>query len=316
MQRKEKKLRLGFLGQSPVNDRVVEKIEQESGFEVTAVCQAAEIKSARSYQTLKPFLNRCDAIAVMDLSFADYNSLRELSRESKHIYLDQPALLGQTEMRKLQMLQYEAGIHFQLSHKHRFSPTFRSIEHMDLKPRIIECNRYIKHSQKSVKISVVSDLMFPDIDNALRLAGSPLKSVHATGVGIYDKDPDVVNCRLEFYNGCIAILSASKVSDYEVHKTRIFQNQTFITLNHINHTVIVKSGDTVEEKYREPEMSLVTDDEEKVYLELLVHEMKLFSDSLNDKQVDLPGLNEYINAKFVAGQIYDQLERNFIQSGV
>jgi hypothetical protein len=138
--------------------------------------------------------------------------------------------------------------------------------------------------------------------------------VHATGVGIYDRDPDVVNCRLEFFNGCIAILSASKVSDHEVHKTRIFQNQTFITLNHINHTVIVKSGEQVEEKYRESELGAAPIEEELVYEDLLHHELSLFGNGIINERDDIPGLNEYINAKFVAEQIYDQLERNFIQS--
>jgi len=314
MQRKEKKVRLGFLGAGHVTDDLISRVMQIPGLEVPAVCQADHIECVKNYQSVKPFLDQCDAVAIMDLGFSDYQTLRNISRESKHIYLDQPALLDISEVRKLQLLQYEAGIHFQLSHKHRFTPTFRSIGHIELQPRIIESNRYIKHSSKSVRLSVVSDLMFPDIDNALQLAASPLKYVHATGVGIYDRDPDVVNCRLEFFNGCIAILSASKVSDHEVHKTRIFQNQTFITLNHINHTVIVKSGEQVEEKYRESELGAAPIEEELVYEDLLHHELSLFGNGIINERDDIPGLNEYINAKFVAEQIYDQLERNFIQS--
>lgn len=315
MQSKDKKIRLGFLGQGNLNQFIIDEMAALRGVEIAGTFQSNGFEGIKNYSSFKPFADQCEAVVIMDLSFSDFDTLRQLCRMSKHIYLEDAALLDNHAIRRLSLLQYEAGIQFQLGFKHRFIDTWSSIDHLKLQPRIIESSRMIRHSPKSVKLSVVSDLIFQDIDMAIKLAESQVRHVHATAVGIYDRDPDVVHCRIEFYNGCIANLSASKVSDYEVHKTRIFQNQTFITLNHINQTVMIKSGESVQEAYRELRLDEKRSDEDQAWLLLTLKELKLFVDQISrDSLQNVPGLNDYINAKFVAEQIYDQLERNFIKS--
>lgn len=315
MQSKDKKIRLGFLGQGNLNQSIIDGMAAHPQVELAGTFQSIGFEGIKNYSSFKPFIDQCEAVVIMDLSFSDFDTLRNLCRLSKHIYLEDAALLDNHGIRRLALLQYEAGIQFQLGFKHRFTDTWLSIEHLELQPRIIESSRMIKYSSKSVKLSVVSDLIFHDIDMAIKLADSQVRNVHATAVGIYDKDPDVVHCRIEFYNGCIANLSASKVSDHEAHKTRIFQNQTFITLNHINQTVMIKSGDSVQEAFRELRLDEHKGDDLQAWLQLSLKELQLFIYQIGrGSHQNVPGLNDYINAKFVAEQIYDQLERNFIKT--
>lgn len=315
MQSKDKKIRLGFLGQGNLNQFIIDEMAKLPEVEIAGTFQSNGFEGVKNYSSFKPFIDQCEAVIIMDLSFSDFDTLKQLCRMSKHIYLEDAVLLDNHAIRRLSLLQYEAGIQFQIGFKHRFIDTWASIEHIKLQPRIIESSRMIRHSSKSVKLSVVSDLLFQDIDMAVKLAESQVRNVHATAVGIYDRDPDVVHCRIEFYNGCIANLSASKISDHEVHKTRIFQNQTFITLNHTNQTVMIKSGDSVQEAYRELRLNEIQSDDNQVWLQLTQKELKLFIQQvLRDSIQHVPGLNDYINAKFVAEQIYDQLERNFIKT--
>jgi hypothetical protein len=186
-----------------------------------------------------------------------------------------------------------------------------------LEPRIIECNHYLKRqTHQRTKISLINEILLPDIDIVLSLANSRVKHVSATGVGVLFEDPDVVNARIEFYNGCVATISASKIADKEVHKLRFFQNNNYHTLNFQNQSLRIVTGNDAPEEIEAAIVEEQMDDQINFHKsvnrqEILEKEIESFYYCIVLGTDPVLSLSEFIESRDVADRILDQLERNF-----
>lgn len=311
MQRNSKTLKIGILGRSNLPPVTVQRMEKCGMFKITGIHGTKRAGEYRLIQDFDDFMIEPDAIFISDLSWSDFSTVSGLIRRSKHVYLENPCLLTNGEIRKIELLAAEADVAVQLGLKHRYTSTYRVIRDFDLKPRIIECNRFLKFSENTTSISVISDLMLHDIDVVLTLAGSPVKSINATGVGVLYDDPDVVNARIEFYNGCIANLAASKISGKNVHKTRFFQNNSYYAVNFLDQSVsMLKSGSDNEEfiiNGTEPPKHAQNADS----CDIFAQELETFYRCIVERTAPEASVTDFLNTKIVADRIIDQLERNF-----
>ena len=122
------------------------------------------------------------------------------------------------------------GLVGQVGHVERFNSAYSNVKKI-LKPMFIEAHRLSQYPQRGTDVSVVLDLMIHDIDIILSVVDSPIKKINANGTKVVSKNPDIVNARIEFENGCVANLTASRISLKKMRKMRVFQLDSYISIN-------------------------------------------------------------------------------------
>ncbi|MEX0741215.1 MAG: Gfo/Idh/MocA family oxidoreductase, partial [Phycisphaeraceae bacterium] len=125
-----------------------------------------------------------------------------------------------------------SGSLVQVGHTERFNPAVRAISELEITPRFIEVDRVSPMSFRSIDVGVVFDIMIHDIDIVLMMAQSPLRDVRAAGVAVLGRHEDVANARLEFEDGCVANLTASRLALKTERKLRVFSETAYISLNY------------------------------------------------------------------------------------
>ena len=271
-----------------------------------------ELITLRSFEELE---QATDAVLMFDPSYCLYENLVEILKSCKHVFLGDTSHLSRRELKKLSSIAREAGVVIQVRNPLRYMNIHSELKDKELAPHIIECSHYISRKGQSDKLSLIEDVLLPDIDVVLSLSNSRVKTVFATGVGVLFDDPDVVNARIEFYNGCHASISASRISDKDVHKIRFFQNNYYYTLNYQNQSLRIVQG-------ADKSAGDLTPAEDEFADQTHYHDIVNQSGIL-EKEVESfyycivlgsqPSCNleDYIEARTVADRVVDQLERNF-----
>ena len=306
----------GILGAGNFSKKVLNLFQKFEGVDVIGSYESVQIQDLVAFENLEEFLSQCEAIVVLDPIATDPSLLTELAKAGKHIYVESPSLCTRTDLRNLELLAYESDIILQIGLKQRFYNFYNDLEKYELVPRIIDSNRFLKFNKNSTQLSVVDDLMLHDIDVSLKLSNSDVKSVYATAVGVYYKDPDVVNARIEFYNGCVANLSASKISDKNKHETKFFQNNTYCSIDYIGQRLKVQNNTTPEHNQSKEDWGVQTiynqSKDSDGYLSILEKELQSFYNCIELSAEPDAGITQYLQLKSVSDRIKEQLERNFI----
>ena len=149
----------------------------------------------------------------------------------KHIFIEKPLASNMEEARELVRMVKERGVKAQVGHVERFNPAFLAVKNIELKPMFIETHRLAMFNPRGTDVSVVLDLMIHDIDVILSIVESKVKAIHASGVSIVSTTPDIANARIEFENGCVANVTASRLSLKNMRKTRIFQPNAYVSID-------------------------------------------------------------------------------------
>ena len=159
----------------------------------------------------------------------------------KHVFIEKPITSTLDEAQQLLELAKQQGLQIQVGHIERFNPALLALDDMDLAPRFIEAHRLVTFVSRGLANPVVHENMIHDIDIILSLVKSPVKDVQANGVRVVSEHADIANARLSFENGCVANVTASRVSLHPVRKMRIFQPETYITIDFQQGTTEVYS---------------------------------------------------------------------------
>ena len=283
-------------------------------YTIIGTYDSVEIEGVHQYSSFAEFLVEVDIIIVLDILMSDFQNLAEIVRNGKHLYIESPGLCSRRDLRNLEHLAYESGSVIQIGLKQRFYTFYDDLIKYDVTPRIIDSNRFVKFNKKSTHLSVIDDLMYHDIDVCIKLANADVKSVYSTAVGVYYKDPDVVNTRIEFYNGCVANLSASKIANKNKHETKFFQNNTYCSIDFVNQRLKVQNnvGDEGEcdEQWGVKTTYTQTKDSDG-YVSMLGNEINSFYNCIAKKVEPTAGISQYLQLKSVTDKIKEQLERNF-----
>jgi len=168
----------------------------------------------------------------------------------KHIFVEKPLASTVAEAEQMVLLARKAGIKAQVGHVERFNPAFLAIKKLELQPKFIETHRLAQFNPRGTDVSVVLDLMIHDIDILLTLVRDEVAEVRASGVSVISNTPDIANARIEFAGGCVANLTASRLSVKKMRKTRIFQPNAYISIDFLEkQTEIVSLADQPKEKF-------------------------------------------------------------------
>lgn len=202
---------------------------------------------------------------------------------------------------ELVRLAKEKNSFIQVGHIERFNPVLAALEKILSKPRFIEAHRLSPYPNRSTDIGVVLDLMIHDLEVILHLVRSPIQSIDAVGVPVLSKGEDIANVRIRFENGCVANITTSRISPEKMRKIRVFQDDTYLSLDYQN-----QSG----EVYRKIDGKIVRDKVQVQKEEPLKLELSSFVDCVHLKQVPKVSGEQGAVALEVAMQITEQIWAN------
>ena len=186
---------------------------------------------ARRFKSLDKLLAEVDAVDIVTPTPAHFKMAARAIRAGKHVFVEKPVTETVGEGKKLIRLADEYGVKVQVGHVERFNPAFQGIKDMVLNPMFIESHRLAAFQPRGTEVSVILDLMIHDLDLVLHLVQSPVAKVSASGVAVLSNTPDIANVRLEFANGAVANLTASRISMKQMRKMRLFQPDHYLSLD-------------------------------------------------------------------------------------
>ena len=292
------------------------------GFYDPSDANAAEVIEKfqlKRFQSMQELLDavECVDIVTPTLTHAELASLA--LRNSKHVFIEKPVTETVDEARSLMGLAREANVKVQVGHVERFNPAFQAAVPFLTKPMFIETHRLAQFNPRGTDVPVVLDLMIHDLDIILSVVKSGVKRISASGVAVVSDTPDITNARIEFDNGCVANLTASRISMKNMRKSRFFQKDAYISVDFLTKELEVVRMETVE---GEPNpLDIVFDMGEgkpvkKIYFDkpdigeinAIKEELNSFHDSIVNDTTPLVSLEDGFRALDVAQQILDKLK--------
>ena len=198
----------------------------------------------RVYADAAALTAELDAASVVVPTDRHFAVARGLLEAGKHVLVEKPiaATTGQAE--QMVGLARAGALTLQVGHVERFNPVMAFLEGVLDRPRFIEAHRLAPYPAapepgvrpRGTEVSVVLDLMIHDLEVILHLVGAPLAEFHAVGVSVLSPSEDIENARLVFENGCVANVTASRISPEKLRKIRVFQEDAYVSLDYMNQT--------------------------------------------------------------------------------
>jgi predicted dehydrogenase len=191
--------------------------------------------SARIFNSVAEAAAASDALNIVTPTTTHFELAKSLLQQGKHVLVEKPMTDDTAQAAELVQLAQQKHCVLQVGHVERFNPIFKYLETVATQPRFIECHRLSPYPARSTDIGVVLDLMIHDLDIVLAFVKSPVTSVDAVGIPVLSRSEDIANARLRFANGCVANLTASRVSPERMRKIRVFSgpaNPCYISLDY------------------------------------------------------------------------------------
>jgi predicted dehydrogenase len=239
-----KKLRVGVVGIGHIGSNHARLYAEIPSAEFTAVYDIDLLRGnavgrkfgATPAKSLDEFIEMVDATSVATPTNTHYEIARSLLERGKHVLVEKPITDNTTHASELSDLAARNGLILQVGHVERFNPVLSALEKHLAHPRFIEAHRLSPYPERSTDIGVVLDLMIHDLEVILHFVRSPVRSVDAVGVPVLSRDEDIANARLRFENGCVANVTASRISPERMRKIRVFQEDAYLSLDYQNQS--------------------------------------------------------------------------------
>jgi predicted dehydrogenase len=203
--------------------------------QTAAATRIAAQQQCRAFASLEELADAADAVSVVTPTAAHYPVALELLQRGCHVLLEKPMTDNAAHAADLVARARELGLVLQVGHVERFNPVFHYLRSAATRPRFIEAHRLSPHPGRNADIGVVLDLMIHDLDVVLAFVDSPVVSVDAVGIPVLSVCEDIANVRLRFRNGCLANLTASRISPERLRKIRVFSaepTRSYISLDY------------------------------------------------------------------------------------
>lgn len=182
----------------------------------------AERLGVTAFASVEAAAAAVDALSVVTPTSTHFALARQLIEQGRHVLVEKPMTANADEAAELVRLAQARAVVLQVGHVERFNPVFAYLESVAQEPRFVECHRLSPYPARSTDIGVVLDLMIHDLDVILAFVKSPVVSVDAVGIPVLSRSEDIANARLRFENGCVANLTASRISPEKMRKIRVF----------------------------------------------------------------------------------------------
>jgi predicted dehydrogenase len=228
---------VGYLGQFHA-----EKFSQSANTQLVAVVDidreranaVAEKTGSMALTDYREILDRVDAVSVVVPTQCHFEVAKAFLEKGVHVLLEKPITNTLAEADELIRIAAEKKVVFQVGHLERFNPVVLALDGVIRHPGFIESIRIAPFKPRGTDVSVVLDLMIHDIDIIQSIVGSEVKEINSIGAPVFTEEEDIANARIQFANGCVANVTASRISFKSERKMRIFQPDAYITVDFQN----------------------------------------------------------------------------------
>ena len=234
---KKQKIRIGVIGIGYLGKFHLEKFQKNKDCQLVWLIDK-NIKNLKNYKdkynvstSYKEIVNDVDAVSIVTPTVNHYEIARYFIEKNKHVLIEKPMTQTVSEAKKLINLAKKHKKTIQIGHLERFNPVIRKVSTLIKNPLFIEVHRLAQFNPRSTDVNVVYDLMIHDIDITTSLVPSKIKKISSFGKSIITNKIDIANARLEFFNGTIANLTASRISQKSERKIRIFEKDKYLSLD-------------------------------------------------------------------------------------
>ena len=197
-----------------------------------------------SFDQIDSLINAIDTVIIATPALSHFELAKKVLNAKKHVFIEKPICSTVEQAYQLTNLEDENKVFGQVGHIERFNPAFEAIKSSIDSPQFIEAHRFAEFNPRGTDVSVVLDLMIHDIDIVLSVVKSKIKKIDASGFSVISETPDICNARIIFENGCIANLTANRVSLKKIRKTRFFFKNRYIEIDYLTQNIeVVKVKD-------------------------------------------------------------------------
>ncbi|MBF0501656.1 MAG: Gfo/Idh/MocA family oxidoreductase [Candidatus Riflebacteria bacterium] len=208
------------------------------------------------YRDFKSLDEKVDAVTVVVPTSLHYEVSKFFLQRNVHTFVEKPITKTLEEAHDLLKIAGDKQLTLQVGHIERFNAAMIRLQSLTEEPRFIECQRMGPFSKRISDVGVVLDLMIHDIDIVLSLVRSKIAHIDAVGIPVLTENEDIANAHILFENGCIANLTASRISDEVIRKLRIFEFDKYCSLDYVNQAITLRRRAEREEKIIKEELEI------------------------------------------------------------
>tara|TARA_B110000285_G_scaffold40990_1_gene44989 strand:+ start:12538 stop:13533 length:996 start_codon:yes stop_codon:yes gene_type:complete len=280
---------------------------------------AIESYNIKRFETIDELLDAVDCVDIVTPTISHFDCASKVLRKSKHVFIEKPVTETVEEAKILSDLAHEAGVKVQVGHVERFNPAFQAAVPFLNNPMFIETHRLAQFNPRGTDVPVVLDLMIHDLDAILSVVKSGVKRISASGVSVVSDTPDIANARIEFDNGCVANLTASRISMKNMRKSRFFQKDAYISVDFLTKELEVVRMEDVEGESDQfdmvlelgkgkPSKKILFDKPDIEDGNAIKEELSTFADAIVNDTTPIVSIEDGRLALEVAQQIVDKLK--------
>ena len=232
-------LKVGIFGAGHLGKIHMQQWREIAGVELVGFYDPDDVQAAIAiaqyqvprYKDLEQLIHSVDAVDIVSPTTTHHEIARICCLNGKHVFIEKPLAHRLDEARELVKMVNEANVKCQVGHVERYNPALLALGDQRLQPMFIEAHRLAQFNPRGTDVAVILDLMIHDIDIVMHLIKSPVRRISASGVSVISEMADIANARIEFDNGCVANLTASRISLKKMRKMRIFQRDAYIGID-------------------------------------------------------------------------------------
>lgn len=283
--------------------------------------KASDVFGVQRYADMEALIDAVDVVDIVTPTLSHYDCAVLSLRKLKHVFIEKPLTNTLEEARALVKIASEARVKVQVGHVERFNPAFLSAKPFLNNPMFIEAHRLSTFNPRGTDVSIVLDLMIHDLDIVLSTIPANVRSISASGVKIVSSTPDIANARIEFDNGCVANLTASRLSMKNMRKMRFFQRDAYVAVDFLDKEAeVLRLGEPGQLDMPQamaidlgPDRGQKMIGYEKPKVEesnAIQQELISFADAINAGTSPLVTIEDGFKALEAAYQILDKIDRN------
>lgn len=260
-------MKIGILGAGHLGKIHIRCLKETSVYEVAGFydpdpeisARVEEEYQVRRFNSIEELTENVDVVDIVTPTISHFECAAEALRHKKHVFIEKPLVTTTAQARELIRLAAEAGVKVQVGHVERFNPAFIAAAPYIGQPMFIETHRLAQFNPRGTDVPVILDLMIHDLDIILSVVKSEIRDISASGVAVVSDTPDIANARITFKNGCVANLTASRISMKNMRKTRMFQRDAYIAIDFLEKECeIIRLNDVQDESTLDP-LSMMID---------------------------------------------------------
>ncbi|MDH4227069.1 MAG: Gfo/Idh/MocA family oxidoreductase [Deltaproteobacteria bacterium] len=249
---------------------------------------------------------KAEAVSIVTPTKTHHKVAKEFLERGIHVLLEKPMTVTLEEADDLIETSNKSGAILQIGHLERFNPAVLALKDRVTEPLFIEAHRLSQFSPRALDVDVVLDLMIHDIDIIMNFVKSEIESVEAAGIPVISGKVDIANARITFKNGCVANITASRISKDRMRRTRIFQRDTYIAIDYATQKIellALKRGTGPMPEIVEEKLDIEKGDS-------LLEEIKSFLNCVATKTAPLVGAKDGKRALQVAALVQEKTEQS------